>query len=717
MQTKTKYITMGDIWGGITSSSIILPQAMAFGVTFWGLFANDVATGALAGLIGAIALSLMSGLARGTRGMVSSPTGPTLVLLGGAVVTLQTQELSQSALLASIMAIIFLTGVFQLLIALSNSGKVIKYIPYPVVAGFMTGSAFLMVLSQNNALFAGEISQLWSNDYWLPATTALVTFLAMHFIPKRIKNIPGPIAGIAVGTIAFYLLSMVLPNDPNSQWLVGKLPELSTIQPIWSFDFHGLPWEIILIASLSLAVLATVDTLLTSVVADTITNSRHNAKRELLGQGAGQILSSLFGGLAGAGTTGATLVAIKSGGYRWVAVAAAISFMLLLFFVAPLVAYLPISVLAGIIMHVAIISMIERDIMAWIKTKHARHDAFNAITVTVVTVAFDLMIAVGVGILLAAVQFIRNQILTSLVHQRITATKRTSMRRRNEKETQLLATHGDRIVLYKLQGDLFFGSADRLYELMKDDLTRPAWLIVDLGRVDQVDLTGLRMLQHMSRILHQYGGELVFSKVYKVRGISKRVESTLKEISPSYKANEIQSFIDTDEALEYAENALLAKLGEAAAERDKDVAVTHDKVSLFSKLNDEQITMAMKHLRSATLKKGDMVFQRDDPGDAIYIVMRGEVDALLPYGTGFYRRVAAFGPGTFFGEIAFLEKGTRTTDARVVRDADLLILDHDVFDQLLSEDSVAAIEILKALGKSLSRHLAFADQQLRRLSE
>lgn len=715
MKEKNRKITLGDIWGGVTSSSIILPQAMAFGVTFWGLFADDVATGALAGLIGAFALSLMSGLMRGTRGMVSAPTGPTLVLLGGAAITLNNQGLSQEALLASMMVIIFLTGFFQILIALSNSGKIIKYIPFPVVAGFMTGSALLMIMSQHDALFAGEVSSLWQDEYWLPTTTALITFAAMHYIPKKIKAIPGPIAGIIIGTASFYLLNLLLPQTFNGSWLVGELPSLSSIQPSWRLNFDGIPWDLILIASLSLAVLATVDTLLTSVVADTITNSRHNAKRELLGQGMGQILASLLGGLGGAGTTGATLVAIKSGGYRWVAFTASLTFLALLFFVAPFVAYLPISVLAGIIIYVALMSMIERDILAWLKARQTRVDAITAITVTIVTVTFDLMIAVGVGIILAAIQFIRNQMLTSLVHERVTVTKRTSLRRRNEKESQLLADHGDRIVLYKLQGDLFFGSADQLYEVMKDDLTRPVWLILDMGRVDQVDLTALRMLQHMSRLLSQHGGKLIFSRVYKVRGISKKVTSALRKVSPRYNNNEIKSFIDTDEALEYAEDALLTKLGEASVE--KDVGITHDKVSLFSKLTPEQHKKVMKYFHSKTMQKGEMLFQRGDIGDQIYLVMRGEVDALLPYGKGFYRRVAAFGPGTFLGEVSFLEKGKRTTDARVAREADLLYIDHESFSKLRHEDPEVAIEMLKALGKSLSRHLTFADKQLRRLSE
>ena len=138
----------GDIWGGISASVVILPLAMAFGVALYSQFTDDVAAGALAGLMTAASLCVLAGLAHGTRGMVSGPTGPTLVLMSGTTLSLSQAGFQGDTLISMLVMLLLLTGIFQALIGLSNGGKLIKYIPYPVVAGFMTGSAVSMVISQ-----------------------------------------------------------------------------------------------------------------------------------------------------------------------------------------------------------------------------------------------------------------------------------------------------------------------------------------------------------------------------------------------------------------------------------------------------------------------------------------------------------------------------------------------------------------------------------------
>ncbi len=710
----TRRAELGDIWGGVASAFVVLPQAMAFGVALWSIFGGDAATGALAGLITAAALSFSSGVAGGTCGMVSSPTGPTLVLLSGTLLSLQASGMQADVLPEVLVIILLLTGFFQILIGLSNGGCLIKFIPYPVVAGFMTGSAFLMISSQLESATGAQVATFFDSLHYVPILTTLTTFVAMMFIPRWLPFIPGTVAGLIGGTVAFYLLLWVTSSDVANHWVIGQLPGPDSINiGVSTKLFEGLPWNIIIAASMALAVLASLDTLLTSVVADVSTGKRHNARRELIGQGVGQILSGLLGGTSGAGSTGATVIAVNSGGRHWVAVATGFTILLLVLLVGSAAAYLPISVLAGIILHVAIVGIIERDIPAWLRRKSTRMDGAIAVLVTIVTVVYDLMVAVGAGVLIAVFQFVHAQVKAPVIHSQSTASQRASLRRRPEAERDLLAEHGERIIRYELQGNLFFGTVDILFGEMETALDRPVWIILDMGRVTRVDLTAAKILQQMASRLMSHGGELVFATVRTGEGLGDKVEKTLRKISPHGTTVAIKTFIDSDESLEYAENALLESLGKP--HQLPTQAVDLEEIELFNELSTAELSELAEVLKKQTYSAGDILFRSGDSGDELFIILSGEVDITLPFGGHHYKRLATFGTGTFFGEICFLQSGTRTADARVTHDTELYVLDKKGFEKLQQNSPSATISILTELSQALSEHLRWADAELQRV--
>ncbi|MCW9014155.1 MAG: SulP family inorganic anion transporter [Gammaproteobacteria bacterium] len=705
----------GDFWGGLSASAVMLPQATAFGIALWAPYSQDPALGAMAGLITAIALCFFSGLSGGTTGMVSSPTGPTMVLVAGALVSLNARGISGTELVNNIAIMLFITGIIQILIGLSSGGRLIKFIPYPVVAGFMTGSAILMINSQVDMLDLFAFDQMLQQTLWLPWVTALVTFAAMSFLPKLLPAIPGTVSGLLTGSVIFHILSNVTGFTYPDQWVVGSLPNIASIQLVMPASLDNIPWDIILPVSLALAVLSSLDSLLTSVVADVATTDRHHAKRELTGQGIGQMVAALFGGIAGAGTTGASLVAIKSGGRYWAAIISALTFVLVIVLLGPIAALLPISVLAGIILHVAIISMLERDILFWLKRRRSRLDASTALLVTGVTVAYDLMVAVGVGLLLATFQFVRAQILSPVVHRRSTVAQHPSLRRRSEKNRALLQQHAEEVLIYELKGNLFFGTVDKLFEQFNAELSRPVTIILDMARVQQVDLTAVRMLQQMADRLHKVNGELIFTNVRKGKGLSQKVEKTLRQISPHHSGNyPVRTFIDADEAIEYAENKLLEKLGEKQKPL-KQIALQDS--DLCYGLSADVLATLQKAMKPVALKSGEILFKTNDMGSELFIVTEGEIDILLPYGHHHYKRLSKFGAGAFFGEIVFLKPGPRTADARAITDAKLLMLDSDGFQLLKQQNPDAAIKLVMRLGRELSDRLRWSDTEMRRLSE
>ena len=236
---------------------------------------------------------------RRTRGLITAPTGPTLVLLASALAASARAGRAAARLWLALAVTIAAGGLLQAVIALAGGGRLIKYIPFPVVSGFMTGSAILMVLSQVEPLRGDGAAGVWSAWAWLPAASAAVTMAGTWFAPRLVPGLPGPIAGLVLGTLVFHASTALVGTAPPASWMIGTLPGFSgTAFTLDGATVAALPWTVILPAALALAVLASLDTLLTAVVADVATGTRHDSRRELVGQGCGQIASALCGGMA-----------------------------------------------------------------------------------------------------------------------------------------------------------------------------------------------------------------------------------------------------------------------------------------------------------------------------------------------------------------------------------------------------------------------------------
>jgi len=312
---------IGAVAGGAAAAMVILPQAMAYGVALFAGLGLPAASGALAGLVGAACLSLLSGLGGGTIGLVSSPTGPVLALLSGAVVAFESAGLSGERLFTALMALTVLAGLFQMVIAVAGGGRLIKFMPYPVVVGFTTGAALLMIQSQLQPVFGPLVAQGWEAWHWIPFVTAVATYLCISAASKWLPQAPPMLAGLLGGTLIFWLLVGMVPGPLPATWVIGALPDLTSIQGgLTIAGLTDLPALPVVSGAFALAMLASLNTMLASVIADMTTESRHNARRELLAQGMGQTLVELLGSIGGSATTGATVVAVRAGARRWAGV-------------------------------------------------------------------------------------------------------------------------------------------------------------------------------------------------------------------------------------------------------------------------------------------------------------------------------------------------------------------------------------------------------------
>jgi sulfate permease, SulP family len=380
---------VGDIYGGLTAAVVALPLALAFGV------ASGV--GPIAGLYGAIAVGFFAAVFGGTGSQVSGPTGPMTVVMG-AIVTQFADNLPDA------FAIVMLGGLLQVAFGLLRVGRYVSYTPYSVVSGFMSGIGVIIIVIQVrpfvglDAVPGGPVANIHSwfetllGVNYQAMIVAGASLAIMIFWPARLRvYLPSALAALIAGTL---LAFFVLPHAP----VIGEVPTGLPDFYIPAVSFEKLPS--IIQPALILALLGSIDSLLTSLVADSITRTRHNSNRELIGQGIGNIVSGLIGGLPGAGATMRTVVNVRAGGHSPVSGALhAIVLLALVLGLGPIAEIIPHAALAGILMKVG------WDIIDWRYLKHFRHAPRDKLVVMFVTLGLtvfvDLITAVAVGLILA----------------------------------------------------------------------------------------------------------------------------------------------------------------------------------------------------------------------------------------------------------------------------------------------------------------------------
>jgi SulP family sulfate permease len=704
-----------DGLGGLAAAAMLLPQSMAFGVALMTPFGVPAGRAALSGLICAAALCIFSGFSGGTIGLVSSPTGPTLVLAASVLSIAAAPGAQSHDILMIIAVLVILTGIGQIVIGATGGGRLIKFIPHSVVVGFLTGSAILMLKSQYSPLINIELSPALASWIWVPAVTAAVTIGIAILAKWYFRWFPATLAGLAGGTLFFQAVALLAPERFPSAWTIGALPGISSFEFALDFSKLGtLPWPALIVGALAASVLGSLDTLLTSVLADLETGKRHRARKELIGQGAGQIASGFLGGMAGAGTTGATLVAVTGGGRRWVGVAAGLSVAAVVVFGGGIGSILPVAVLAGVIIRVSV-SMFDWDIISWIRNKRAKTDAVIAILVAGVTVGYDLLVAVGIGVIISVVMYMRAQVKAPVIHRRFTMRDFHSVCQRTSIQKECLAKHADSVKIVELRGDLFFATADRLFENLLPDLETASWLILNLRRVRRVDITGAKILQQIAENVTRSGGRLVFCEVHKGIGIGHDVEKTLRKLSREVKDIDIETFVNTDEALEYVEERILDSEGLIAEEQPQRVKLSE--MDIFSGMPMELVRLISTATRRKYYEAGDVIFRKGDRGAALFLLLDGEVDIRLETTKHHYKRLAKYTPGTVFGEIAFLKPGERTADAVAVTECILEELHSGEFLKFSEENPKAAVAFLIELGRKQSEELRWSAHEIQRLGD
>jgi len=695
----------GDILGGLAAMLVALPSAIAFGILIYSpLGAGQAGKGAMTGLLGAVAIGLVAPAFGGTSRLISAPSAPAAAVLAAMVAELVRTGKGVSGadfvpLVICLAALV--AGGLQVAFGTLGGGRLIKYIPYPVVAGYLSGVGIIIVVGQLPRLLGlAKGVDLWTGitapaQWKLPAViVGMVSIAVMLASPRITRAIPAPILAIAGGAAAYFGLAMIYPEMSslsNNALVVGPIGTeggsgiFATLEERWSaaLKFGWAELRPVLMPALTLAVLLSIDTLKTCVVIDALTRTRHNSNRELFGQGLGNLASGILGGMPGSGTMGATLINLESGGRtRFAGFAAGVFALAALLLFGRLVAWTPVSALAGILIVVGI-RMVDLRSFRLLRQSSTYFDFLVVAAVVFTAAFFNLMAAAGVGVGLAILLFLRDQIRGSIVRRRAFGNQIFSKRRRLPEQVAVLEKKGTQTCIFELQGSLFFGTTDQLFSELEPLLPGCQHLILDMRRIQSVDFTATHMLEQIEAQLGEHGGCLIFSHLPANLPTGQDLKLYFDQVGLLGGMRNVRIFPELDDALEWTEDRIIES--ELSAPPGDEAPLDLPDISLLSRLSPEDLRALRAQVEERRFEAGEKIFGAGEKGDELFLIRKGMVSIQLPLAAGRTHHLATFGSGDFFGDMSFLDQRPRSADAMAATPVDLFVLSRGNFDKVAAD--------------------------------
>ncbi len=507
---------MADLMAGIIVGIVALPLAIAFAI------ASGVSPekGIITAIVAGFAISAFGG----SRVQIGGPTGAFIVIVAGIINEFGLQGLTIATLMA---------GVFLIGFGLLRLGTIIKYIPYPIIVGFTSGIAVTIFTTQVKDLLGlqmaevpGDFIEKWiayfhsfgTIDPW-SAAIGLLSVAIIAAMPMVSKKVPGSLVAIIVMTVAALLLKQYA--GITSIETIGDRFSISSQLP--DAVMPELSWERIkelVPPAMTIAVLGAIESLLSATVADGVIGDHHNSNTELVGQGIANILSPIFGGIPATGAIARTMTNINNGGRTPVAGIIHVVVLLLIFlFLMPLAQYIPMACLAGVLV------VVSYGMSGWRSFRALLRNPKSDITVLVLTflltIIFDLTVAIEVGLLCACLLFMRRMSETTdvrAVYDEIDLNEDADMERGNLEH--LTIPKG--VEVYEINGPYFFGAGNRFEDIMARYGNRPKVRIIRMRKVPFIDSTGLHNLENMCLMSQKEGITVVLS------GVNEKVETVLR---------------------------------------------------------------------------------------------------------------------------------------------------------------------------------------------
>jgi SulP family sulfate permease len=522
----------GDLMGGLTVGVVALPLAIALAI------ASGVKPEQ--GLYTAIVAGFVIAILGGSRVQISGPTGAFVVIVYGIV-----QKYGYDGLVVATL----IAGVLLVIMGLARMGALLKFVPYPVIVGFTSGIALIIFSSQVNDFLGLRIESVPADfvEKWIeharhitrvdPYTlgVGLASLLIIVLWPHVTHRVPGQLIAILAATIAVQYFA--IPVD-TIQTRFGGMP-----QGLPSPQFPAITWvtfQELFSPAITIAILAALESLLSSVVADGMTGTRHRSNMELIAQGAGNMASAIFGGIPATGAIARTATNIKSGGKTPIsAIIHAVFLLLVLLFIGKWAAMIPMATLAAVLIVVAYNMSEWREFRHLLKSP--RGDVAVLLATFLLTVFIELTVAIQVGILLAAFLFLQKMSKEAKVDV-ITENLRDDEEFKSRDMSTVEIPKG--VEVFEVYGSLFFGAVGQFKESIRIVARRPKVVILRMRQVPHIDASGIHILEELVRESHDSGAAVVFSAVSKPVFDVMRESGFVELVGPANFAEDIFGALD-----------------------------------------------------------------------------------------------------------------------------------------------------------------------------
>lgn len=716
-----------ELSGGAMAAALTLPVGISLGiVTLEPLGSHFAALGVAAGVYGVAIVSLLTVLLGSRGAIINVPRSVTAVFVAAMLLQatgvhhiVMASAPTPTFLYGLLFLFLVMSGAFQALIGIFRLGTLVKYLPHPVLAGFMNAVAILLAVAQLPALVGMPAGSTPADVIAYPELMQLgslvvvaVTLGALAVPQRRRLPVPPLIAGLIAGTLVHHALA-TFGMDSSLGPVLGQAASLhpdfgtaSTFREVLDNPAFALALPGVAAAAFGLAIISSLDTLLLMKAFERITHERGDPQRDLARLGLANTIAACLGAIPCSMGLAASQANHNAGGRTGISVVfhALVALAALLVF-GSLIAAIPRAVVAALMLSIAFI-VIDKPMMAAIRKlvsgnvrRRSRVAADVLVMVLVASIAILASIAMAVvaGVAIAVLSFLVN--MSHSVVRRVTRGDAIRSRRsRSGEQMEILARLANRIVVIELEGVIFFGTADdmltRVDQCLQEGSTH---VIVDFARVTDVDTTGAQVLMQIHQRVGARGGMLVISGA--ASGQPQR--DILVDTGVVALLGDDAFTTDIDHALEKMEHALLAMEG-ADATTYAEIALRS--LPFFAGLTPAELAVLEKVLQRRQFAQGGFVFREGEPGDEMYIVVQGAASVRRAEGPRSMRLVT-FGEGTVFGEMALLEAVPRSASVQADGPLVCYAMSREAFLDIVAGHQSIAIKLLTSLSQELGRRL------------
>jgi len=708
---------MRNIAAGGLCAIVAVAFAGAFGqLVFGGALSPYLGYGVRTALISTIVMMLVLPTRGAFRFTVGGPdANPSAVLavslsgIAGAIAT-------PAEVLPTVIAFVAISAVacggLVWVVGASAGGRCVRYIPYPVVAGFLAGSGYLLVAGAFRSV-TGEapgfeaLTRAWTVGP-MASVTAIVVAAALFAGVRYVRHylvIPGVIVG---AILVFHAVCAGMGIDAataRTQGLLLPIPEAFSWEGFRGLDFSMTRWDLLLesvteIGAMTAVVVVTA--LMNTTSIEVATGRDGDADRELRAIGMGNILAGALGGMVASNSFNRTLLNVKAGATSAWATRLAAGVIVAALLTAPgAMGWLPRPVLAGLILYLGV-SLLT----AWaIESRRT----MGAIDYAVVLVILGVVIAVGIvpgvvlGIFIACASFAAAMSRSRNVRHAFTAQTHRSNVERTADEVAVLRAEGDALRGFVLDGVLFFGTAARLLEEIRGSLERTKVVLLDFRLVQGIDGSAIVVLKRVHGLCRELGTELVLT------GISSWIEARMARCGFDFDAGHVHRFADLDRGLEWGEERILGQ---------RDIPAGARAEPWGGALTSEESALLEKCCERRRLVPGELLIRQGEPSDAMYFIERGRVHVMLPPetpGQGSTKRLRTYGAGSIVGEMGFYTGEPRSADIVVEEETEALCLTRERLSALEVSEPALAHALQRVVIQNLAQRLRAANEEIREL--